>query len=366
MTAQNKLKVFLRSFTAAFPPPKILETALAAVDISDTSIKYLNVKYNKVGCVPDAFETIRIPDGVVVSGVVKKPGELTKYLEVLRKKHEDTLVSASLPEELAYLFDISISKGEKGVDIKSSIEFALPNRVPISIEDAIFDYDIVDEDASMYKVSVTVYPKQVVNGYIKALEDAGFSIHGLELEAQAVARSIVARDTKGISMVIDFGRTRTGITITDGQTPIFTTTVHVGGDAITKAIRESKSISEEDADLLKREAGLTHCDDPELHAQIVETVKSLAKEIERHYRFWSSRRDEHGERIQKVERILLCGGATGLRGLPEYISGALNTPVQVVNIWGNLFPVDEYIPSVIRTLSWQYATVVGLILRNIR
>ena len=366
MSITESTNTFLRFFTALFPPPKILERAIAAIDISDTSIKYMDITYEYAGCVPNSLKTVRIPEGVVVSGVVKKPDELTKYLRTLKNEVKTKYVLASLPEELGYLFEITIPKDGKKTNIKAAIEFALPDRVPVTLEEAIFDYDIVSENAHEFQVSVTVYQKTIVEGYRNALENAGFVVEALEMEAQSVARSVVKKGTEGISMVIDFGRTRTGITITNGQTPIFTTTVHVGGQAITKNIQDFYNITEEEANKLKREKGLSRCDESELHAQMMETIKELVKEIQRHHNFWSSRRNEYGEKINRVERVLLCGGAAGLRGLPEYISGVLRMPVYVVNIWQNLFSVDEYIPKVSRTLSWQQATVVGLILRNIR
>jgi len=95
------------------------------------------------------------------------------------------------------------------------------------------------------------------------------------------------------------------------------------------------------------------------------TTTALIDEIRRHYRYWDTRRDEEGNRIAGIERIFLCGGAVGLRGLPEHVSSVLQVPVRVGNVWENMFRLDAHIPKITRTISWQYATSTGLLLRDV-
>jgi len=196
-------------------------------------------------------------------------------------------------------------------------------------------------------------------------EESGFKVKGFELEAQSVARSIIPTGSVGVSMVIDFGRTRTGITIALGQVPIFSTTVKIGGNALTEAIMEHYSVSEDDADEIKRQQGISECEDEELCKNLMDTTTALIDEIRRHYRYWDTRRDEDGNKIAGIERIFLCGGAVGLKGLPEHVSGVLQVPVRLGNVWGNMFNLNEHIPKVSRVISWQYATSTGLLLRDV-
>jgi len=364
MHKRSKSSSYIRYITGSFPPPKFLSMPAAAIDISDTSIKYLDAKYSSSGYIPKKFDVLRIPSGVVSAGVVQNVDALASSLRILQKRHKRKYALVSLPEELAYLFELKVPVENKN-KIREAVEFSLIDRVPLDPADATFDYDIISETNDNINVSVTVYQTSVVEGYIGALERAGFSVRGCEIEAQSIARCVVPRDFSGVAMIIDFGRTRTGITITRNQSPIFTTTAHVGGSAITKSIVDVLGVAEEEADIIKREQGIEELNNADARNAIVKTINLLIAEAERHYQFWNTHKDDEYGANDKIEKIYLCGGAVGLKGLPDLVASSLRAPVEVVNTWQNMFDIEEYIPPVSNTQSWQYTTSVGLLLRDI-
>ena len=352
---------------ALFPPPAFLSMPAAGVDISDTSIKYLDAKHSPAGLVPKTFDYVRLPAGVVVNGVVEDSTRLGQALFELRSRNERSFANVSLPEELAYLYTIEVPSAHSHKDIVQVVEFSLSEHAPIPPDNAVFNYDIIRQHGNITEVSVTVFPKDAIEAYQKAFKDSNFQIKAFELENQSIARAIVPDEVEGVSMIIDFGRTRTGITIALGQIPIFSTTVKVGGNTLTDAIIEHYGVSEEDADELKRTKGIgvSNEADDDLKETLMGTITSLVEEIRRHYRYWDTRRDEEGNRIAGIERIFLCGGALGLKGLPEHVSSVLQVPVQVGNVWGNMFDLNEHIPKISRPISWQAATSAGLLLRDV-
>src|SRR3989338_3788256 len=91
---------------------------------------------------------------------------------------------------------------------------------------------------------------------------------------------------------------------------------------------------------------------------------ALTAEIERHYRYWDTRRNDQGERVTPVGRICLVGGSANMRGLPEYIAGHIHAPVELGNVWRHICDFDFYIPPIDRRTSLQFATAAGLALRT--
>lgn len=355
----------LRKIAGAFPPPEFLSMPVAAIDISDTSVKYFDTEHTTAGFVPRNLDSLPLSPGIVSGGVVQDVEELAKVLRVFNKKYKRKFAMASLPEELVYLFTVRIPL-QDGVEIKKMVEFALAEHVPISPKDAVFDYDIISQSKTEVEVSVTVYERSVVDGYINALSLAGFGVRALELEAHSIVRSVVPSGGKAVSMVCDFGSRRTGIAIARGQNPIFTITVNMGGDKITKAIMARASVTEEEASIIKRDAGLEYQDDKKVYEAILNEVRELVNEIERHYKFWDRRRDEHGDRVDRIENIYICGGTAALRGLAAYMEGELRVPVNPSNIWQNMFNVSEHVPQIDKKSSWRYATTAGLMLKSMR
>ncbi len=92
------------------------------------------------------------------------------------------------------------------------------------------------------------------------------------------------------------------------------------------------------------------------------TVSVLKDELVRHIAFWMS--EESGIPRSPVDRVLIVGGNGNLKGLPEYLSRVLALPVMIANVWGNAFPLDEYVPPLPFHESLEYATAAGLALRS--
>ena len=61
----------------------------------------------------------------------------------------------------------------------------------------------------------------------------------------------------------------------------------------------------------------------------------------------------------------LHGGSANLAGLPAFIAGKVQAPVERGNVWGNICAFENYIPPIDFRTSMQYATAIGLSLRSI-
>ena len=68
--------------------------------------------------------------------------------------------------------------------------------------------------------------------------------------------------------------------------------------------------------------------------------------------------------MSPVERVVLVGGNANLKGLTDYISGRIQARAERANVWQNVATFDEYIPPIAKQKSLQYATAVGLALRE--
>jgi len=355
------------AFARAFPTPDTLSVRAAGVDISDSSVKWLSLKEAPTGWEINAFAQVPIESGLVEGGIVRDAERLADALKKLKEQVEDDVyVHAALPEEVAYVFSMHVSSIDDFSQVRNLIEFELEGRVPLTLDNAVFDYDIVERHSDgNAEIGVTVFPRDVVEGYEKAFHLAGLELVSLEIEARSIARAIVPRSTKGVALIADFGRARTGIAIIKSGVPIFTSTVSVGGDAMTQVIMEKMKVDEEKAEEIKNEFGIAPGKDQKVSEAVSGTAGALADEITRHYQYWDAKRDEHGERSTPVRQVLLCGGSSNLKGLPEYIAGRVHDRTQRANVWVNVCDFDTYIPPITKNHSLGYATAIGLALRSV-
>ncbi len=358
-------------FARWFPTPAMVAPPAAGIDISDGSIKWLALEPYKSRYRIASYGEMPIEKGVVVNGTIQDVGALAHALAGIKKQlGRIECAHAALPEEAAYVFEMHVPEGTNHDQAISMIEFGFEGRVPIAPGAAVFDFDVIQkhDDGAGEDIGVAVFSRELAEAYVAAFDEAGIRLLSLEVEARSVARAI-SSDTpdEPVTLLVDFGRARTGFAVLKLGIPIFTSTVEVGGDSITKAVAEQLSLSPEETQKFKNEQGLF----PDAGAKsagieaIVGTASALADEVARHYHYWDTRRNEKGERMTPVGRVVLVGGSANLKGLPGYLAGRVQAPTEVADIWRHACNLDEYIPPIAARDSLQYATATGLALRSL-
>ncbi len=354
-------------FYKLFPPPKFLAMPVVGLDISDESIHFVELSPAKGGCKIKRFGEKKIPEKIIESGEIKKPEEFVKILASLKSEFSSHFVNVSLPEQRAYLLKLRIPRVKKK-EIRGSLELQLEDNVPISPAEAVFDYETirVDKGESTMDVSLSVLPRKIVENYIETIKDAGLTPLSFEIEAQAIARGAVLEGDDGTFMIIDFGRTRTGISIVSKGVTRFTSTVEIGGAALTRAIKKTLSISFEEAEKVKKEKGVSGQDkNSELFLTMMSIAGVLKDEANKHYIYWHTHKDSSGEKRPSIEKIILCGGDSNLAGLTDYLSVGLRIPVELANSMVNINSSDRYIPDMPFSDSLRFTTAIGLALRQL-
>ncbi len=353
-----------------FPVPEFLLPRAAGIDISDSSIKWIVLGRDEHGLNVENFGEAPLKSGVVEHGAIVDAHALALQLSDLKHELGDiTCAHVALPEEPAYVFNMRVPGGTSRDQVLRMIEFEFDGRVPIQPSAAVYDYDVITagEGEDGTEIGVSVFPREVAESYAATFQEAGITLLSLEIEARSIARAVAGDSAKEpITLLVDFGRARTGFALLNRAIPIFTSTVEVGGDIVTKAVIDTLGLSDKDAEIFKNEEGLIPKEgvrSPKTEA-VAAPASALADEIVRHYRYWDTRRDEHGERVTPVSRIILVGGSANLKGLPEYVAARVQAKVERGNVWRYLAPFRYEIPPIDERTSLEYATAVGLALRS--
>ena len=357
--------------TRWFPAPRVLYPSSAGVDISDASIKWLALDSSGKKEHIVSWGDEPLTPGIVVDGIVQDASALAGALGEVKKKLGGILYAhAALPEETAYIFGMHVPEKSHRESVLNMIEFELEDRVPIPPAGAVYDFDVImkHDDGAGEEIGVVVFPRELAEGYAIAFRTAGISLLSLEVEARSIARAVSSRSgDEPITLLVDFGLIRTGFAVLKRGIPIFTSTVAVSGAIMTQALMEKMSLSPSLAEEFKNEEGLSAAKgvkSPGVEV-LLSTASALADEVARHYHYWDTRRNERGERVTPVERVLLVGGGANLKGLPEFLAAKVQAPVVRPNVWRNVCSFDDYVPPIDRRTSLQYATAIGLALRGV-
>ena len=345
-----------------FPAPGFLRISSVGVDISDRSIKFAELLPKRKKLSLGRFGEKKLEPGIIVSGKIRDQKKLVESLSALKREHNLDFVRVSLPEEQIYLFRLTIPRVEPA-EVRGVIELQLEEHVPISLAEAVFDYDFIGETPKGYELQVLALSSRVIESYLSIFKQSGLNPLSMELEAQAVARTVIHAGDPGTYIVIDFGDARTGVLIVSGGVILFTSTVDVGGITLTNMIERAFQVSFEEAEKLKKENGLQrNKENKELFSVLLNGVSVLRDEISRHFIYWQTHKDESGKDRPKIEKIILCGGDSNLKGLADYLATSLRMKVEIADAWTNI-PIDpELIPEIGFSDSLSYVTALGLAL----
>lgn len=337
------------------------------VDISDTSLKYINFGDTPKGNIKRSlldWGELDIAEGALTRGQVIEPKVLSDTLKEFKSRTNAEYIRVSLPEERAYLFETEIKKNTPTKEIRSLLEFRLEENVPIPVREAFFDYDVLEgeETDRTVRVVVAAYARETIQAYYETCIAAGLFPIAFEVEAQAMVRAVVPESYSDTVMLVDFGKTRTGVGIVHDGSLMYTSTIDFGGKELSAALRKVLGEkTESELTTIKNTQGLVQTTkDNKPFEALVGTISVVKDELLSRVQYWHSRDYKTGPR--RIEEIILCGGSANLLGLPEYLSESLGIKTTRADVWQNAFAVNDFIPPIDLRHSYGYATAIGLAL----
>jgi len=385
------------------------------LDISDLSLKIIQLKKTKEFFDLASFGEEKIKPGIIKGGEIKDEKALIKILkkalaEIKGENLRTKYVVASLPEEKAFLQVIQMPK-MKEEELKSAVVYEAENYIPLPIEEVYLDSQIVppvysyssehqrkEESKKIFSsppslsphkssvmnevhqldhfdVLITALPKKTVDPYLFSLKETGLKPISFEIESQAIARALIKNEvTTSPLLLIDLGATRTGFIVFSGHSLRLTSSIPVSSQSFNEIISKALGVNLAEAERLKIKYGLQSKvkKGKEVFEALIPALTDLIDQIKRYLRYYQTHAShEHLPPNGKgVEKIFLCGGGAKLKGLTSFLSFQLKIPVEIGNPWINILAVPAQ-PEGRRLIykkdeSLSYTTALGLALRGVR
>lgn len=326
--------------------------AAFGLDISDFSIKIIQLEQKRKGIKLKSLNRTHIPKGIIEQGEIKKEQELIKILkksitEIKGAPIRTSYAICSLPEQHAFIKVIKLPK-MKLSEAKEAIKWEAEANIPLSIEEVYLDWQIIHskKDSDHTNILVNAVPKELADKYLQVLTSANIEPVVFEIESVASVRSLIKN---GIApkpvLIIDLGFSRTSFIIFAEKDIRFTSSISVSNQEMIYNIAKNLKVDQEQAQLLKFKYGLSKEKDNVFKA-LVPSIDKLIDKVKDCIAFYKE---------EDISKIILCGGGAYLKGLPEYVSVKSKIPVELGNPLVNI-PSKE---------SLAYSTALGLALRGI-
>jgi type IV pilus assembly protein PilM len=349
---------------AALAPPRYLAPPLSGIDVSASGVKVARLIETSHGLVLDQYAQVRLPLGVFVEGEIADRALMISAIQQACSAAGISSANVSLPESKSYLFEAAVLGATKA-EWRTGVEQRLGELVPLPPEETVFDVvGVGPGDAGNQMLVGVGFARRMIDETLSVFDEAGVGVRALEEETFAMARALLPKEEGGTVVIIDLGKTTTKLTIVSSAVPRFSTTIGIGGHALTLAVQKHFGVTEEEARKVKSQRGIMPMAGNEEYLEaMLSTVSAIRDEIALRLQYWQERSGP-GKPHQPVSRAILSGGNASIRGLPEYFEGALGIPVTAGDVFTNLAPRDVWVPALDYTESLAYATAIGLALRS--
>jgi type IV pilus assembly protein PilM len=283
--------------------------------------------------------------GVVVGGELREPEMLADLLRDFFKRN-------GLPRRGVRLgiannrigvrtFEIAGIDDPKQLD--NAIRFRAQEALPIPIEEAVLDYQVLGEgtDAEgqpVRRVLLVVAYRELIDRYVNACSKAGIELVGIDLEAFALLRAMSAPREDGAEaeaavVVVSIGHERSTFAVSDGRVCEFTRVLEWGGSALNVAIARAIDKAPSEAEPFKRALDLNMATAPPEMTQdqfvavkdaVQRQVQTFARELVSSLQFYQNQPGSLG-----IGEIVLTGGTAHLSGLAEELQRLIGVHVRI-------------------------------------
>jgi len=289
------------------------------IDIGTQTIKIVEVGSSGIGFSIDNYSIWSDDIDKVLqqknSDVVLSAQAITNIIEVMIQKSGMHISEAyvALPSCLALFAVIQIPILEDK-DLLTAIPLEAKKHIPVPLNSIQMDWINLGKNnlKNQYNVLIIAIPNAIADKYVEVSKSLGIKIKGFELDCFSTLRSIGL--PKEPVCVIDLGAKNSTVMIVDADKRLQTIqTFDFGGSYVTEAIAQLKGCSIIEAELLKKQNGVSGADSS-ITDLVQSTIRSfISNDVVRLLRVVD---DTMG---LKINNFVLLGGSSKIAGIRDYI-----------------------------------------------
>src|SRR5438093_7464744 len=281
--------------------------------------------------------------GIIVGGELREPEALVEALKLFFKANK-------LPKQAVRLGIASNRIGVRTFEIggitdpkqlENAIRFRAQETLPIPLEEAVLDYQILGETvdaegAQVHRVLLVVAYRDLVDRYVAACKKAGIKLAGIDLEAFALLRALGDRSAdagNAAIVVVAVGAERSTLAVSNGETCEFTRVIEWGGHNLNVVIARAMDTTPVEAEPIKLALSLLEPAEAmnldseraaKVRTAVHEELQLFARELISSLQFYQGQPGSLG-----IAEVVLTGGTAQLPGLDAELGRMLGVKVRV-------------------------------------
>ena len=343
--------------------------SLVGLDIGSSAVKAIELKPSGKGYKVTAFGTEPVPPDSIVDGAIIDAAAVAdairRIFESRRIQTRD--VAASLSGNAVIVKKISLPV-MTDAELAESIYWEAEQYIPFDIQDVNLDYQVLNRGQSgdgkgTMDVLLVAAKKEKIADYTGVIAQAGRRAIVVDVDAFALQNAFEVNygvEAGQVVVLLNAGASATNINILHGDQSVFTRDLSIGGNAYTEALQKELSLPFDRAEMAKRGTpvdGITFDDvRPVLHAM----TENVLLEVQKTFDFFKATAAS-----DKIDRIMLSGGASRAEGFLEMLTERFEAPVEIFDPFRKVaFDARKFQVPDVAAIAPTSAVAVGLALRR--
>jgi type IV pilus assembly protein PilM len=344
------------------------KTSMVGVDIGSNSVKAVELqrKGSDLQLLNLGFQTLQADS--VVDGQIMELNAVSNAISSIFNEHKikTTKVAAGVNGHSVIVKNIVLPQMTED-ELQESFAWHAEEHIPFDISDVNLDYHVMNRSDDAIHVLLAACKRDKVANLKQAIQLAGKQPMVVDVDAFALQNCYELNydpQPGHVVALLNIGASTTNINILNGVRSVFTRDATFGGNQYTSLLQKEMGLTFDQAEAVKRGMPVPEGIEQRDIAPILDTVSDiLALEIQKTMDFYRATVEE-GE--SAVEKILVSGGGSKLKGLVEFLSKRFEVPVEMFDPFRKI-KVDSrgFDPEYMREIVPEMAIAVGLALRGV-
>jgi type IV pilus assembly protein PilM len=242
-------------------------------------------------------------------------------------------------------------------ELAKAVPLQADSLIPTPLAESKIDWALLGDspaDKTKQEILLTSVPNKFIEDRLDMLESIGLNVVAFEPDNLAMARALAVPGA-GSQLLLDVGHRSSDLVVMLGDGPRLTRSIPTGVEAVIRAATQGLNVDQKQAEQFVFKFGLSK---DKLEGQVFQaisgTVDLLTTEIEKSIKFFQTRYTAN-----KIERIIVTGGASVIPEFPLYLANKFGINVEIGNAWRNVsYSKDRQ--NELLAISNQFGVAVGL------
>ncbi len=345
------------------------KSKIIGIDIGSSSIKVIQLSDNNGGYTLSRFGMAPLAPEMIVDGTIMDSVRCVETLQNLLKDQSISTKDAviSLSGHSVIVKRVSLPQMTED-ELAESIKWEAEQYIPFDINDVNTDFQIlntfVDPDGKpQMNVLLAVVKKDKITEYTSLVIEAGLRPVIVDIDSFALENmygiNYEVKEGETVAL-INIGASLTNINILQKGMFAFTRDVSIGGNKYTESIQKDLGLSYENAERAKKGESVEGVDSFALDSVVESVSGEIVNEITRSFGYFKTASGN-----EKIDKIMLSGGSSKIKGMDNFLQQRLDLPIEIVNPFRKIEIPPEFDSNYIRDIAPLTAVAVGLGIRRL-